>query len=92
MAKIPGERIIEKSVGTALSRMSPAAVSAGMCSLFFAVSSGLVIWVVGPTYLESQRITADAEHMRAAHENCEARLAKLEAEVAELKRHTVANN
>lgn len=90
MTEIPGEKIIEKSVGTVLSKMSPAAVSIGMCSLFFAASVVLVIWILGPTYLEAQRITADADHMRHAHEQCEARISALESKVRELEARRVA--
>ena len=90
MSELPGEKIIEASVGTALKKMSPAAVSIGMCAIFFAVSAVIVIWIAGPIYLDAKRIAADADHMRSAHEKCEERLAALESKVRELEARRVA--
>ncbi len=92
MAKIPipGEELVKSSLSATLRKMSPFAASLSICIVFFAASSGLVIWIAGPTYLEAQRIAADANHMRQAHENCETRLAALESKVRELEARWVA--
>lgn len=80
------------AVNTGIRKMSPFAVSIGMCSIFFAVSATIVIWKLGPLYIEGQKIAADADHMRQAHEKCEARLAVLEAKVRDLEARKVASN